>query len=496
MSEKDFLSKIAAEASKKPESFKEEVRIPVKKERKPIKPIFIIVPIVILLLVLGVVYFMFFRAKIEMPNFVGKTKQDVAAWVTQYEITPTGIIFEEAYSLDVKEDQIISQSVEAGTKVKEDVKLNFVLSLGPDPEEAIDVPDIANMDRDELEEWIEDNQLLKTKLITAYSDTVEKDYVISYEFKSCDSDEFTRGCTLNISISKGPQPAGTVTVEDFKDKDVLTVESWAKSKKVELVIEERYDDEVAAGIVMSQSIEAGKTIKEKEVLTVIVSKGKGIKVPNFNSMSKSDIAEWIKENSDVVKLSEKYSDSNAYVLSQSAASNSIIGLDDKLELTVNLGNTFYMADLNAPQTVGGSYSKLVDWTNEIRPLGIDSFAGQWGSNTEVYSEEYAKGTIVSIECSKYGTGEKYDCDGRLPLDVRFSVVLSKGKVYNLDLTEALDGSGNYDTAKLVDILAAKGITFDNNSDGLLSSLTVNGVLMNTADVKIIEGDKVVLGSAS
>ena len=44
MSDKDFLSKIADEAvaNKKPDSFKEEVRVPVHKEKKPIKPIYII----------------------------------------------------------------------------------------------------------------------------------------------------------------------------------------------------------------------------------------------------------------------------------------------------------------------------------------------------------------------------------------------------------------------------------------------------------------------
>lgn len=53
-----------------------------------------------------------------MPNFVGQTKNDVAAWVKQQGITTSGIVFKDEYNFDNDEDVILDQSIEAGKKVK------------------------------------------------------------------------------------------------------------------------------------------------------------------------------------------------------------------------------------------------------------------------------------------------------------------------------------------------------------------------------------------
>ena len=92
------------------------------------------------------------------------------------------------------------------------------------------------MTLDEINDWISKNKLSKVKVNTVYSDTVEKDQVISFDLKSVNENNFTRGTNLTISVSKGPQPAGEVTVDDFVKKEVSSAETWAKSKKVELEI--------------------------------------------------------------------------------------------------------------------------------------------------------------------------------------------------------------------------------------------------------------------
>ncbi len=157
MSEKDFLSQFSDE-NKKPDSFKEEERIPIQKDRKPIKPWMIIVPIVTLLVLGVIVWFLFLRPNIEVPDFIGKTKEDVAQWVTQQNITKTGIVFNEEYSFEYDKGQIMEQSVDAGTKVKKDAKITFKLSLGADPDEKIVFPDVMNMNQDELNTWKEENK--------------------------------------------------------------------------------------------------------------------------------------------------------------------------------------------------------------------------------------------------------------------------------------------------------------------------------------------------
>lgn len=515
MSDKDFLSKIADEASanKKPDSFKEEVRVPVHKEKKPIKPIYVIAPVVALIVVAIVVYFVAFSAKIEMPNFVGKTKQEVGQWVTQQGIEATGLVFNEEYNFDFEDGQIISQSIEAGKKVKDNVKINFTISKGADPEEEIELPDIANMTKEELKAWESENKILKMKITTSFNDTVEKDNVISFNVKGCESDSFTRGCALNVSISKGPQPAGVIKVENFVGKNVSEVQAWASKAKVVLNIVDVLSDDVPEGQVISQSSKEGETVTEKQEFTVTVSAGKGVKVPDFTKMANQEVDQWLRDNGESVELTEKYFNSEKHIISQSIGTNGMIGPKNKLKITINLGNTFYIDDVMEKSGItskiepGIAYDKLVDFCNNIRYLGIDSYAGQWNENTEVYSEKYSKGRVVSIEASSYSNPSlKYNLNERLPLDVRFSVIVSKGLIQTVEFDKLVNEEGKFLVAKVADALAAKQITFDNQikvNDDLNAeetcSIEIDGnTYTNLSDmsgnttITIIEGQRIVL----
>ena len=225
MSDKDFLSQFSGD-NKKPDSFKEEERIPVVKEKKPFKPVYVIAPLAILAIILGVCYFLFWSPKIVMKNFVGLNKSEISSFVRQQGIDPTGIVFKEEYNFDYDRDIVIYQSIEPDKKIKNNAKIDFTISMGADPDELIRFPDIMNMTQEELNQWAKENKLQKTKITTSFNETVPAGEVISYDVKS-DESAFTRGTTLNISVSKGPTPAGTVQIQDFVKKQYYEAESWA-----------------------------------------------------------------------------------------------------------------------------------------------------------------------------------------------------------------------------------------------------------------------------
>lgn len=466
MSEKDFLSQFSSDG-KKPDSYKEEVRVKVEKPKKQIDPkVFIIAGVVVV--VLGILsYFLFFAPKIEMPNFVGQTKNDVAAWVKQQGITTSGIVFKDEYNFDNDEDVILDQSIEAGKKVKNDVKITFTISKGADPDEKVSVPDIKNMTKSEIESWIKENKLTKAKITTTYNETVEKDKVISYEVKGVDEADFTRSSTMNISVSKGPQPAGTVTVTDFKDKYYTEVESWAKTNKINLEKVEVYNDKVESGKVVSQSVTANKTMKQNETLTVTVSKGKGVKVPDIYKMNKEEIEAWAAKNNIVPTVTTKYSNSDSHVLDANVKAGQTISASDDVQITLNAGKYFYASAEKLSDIIGMNTNQLEDWCNEKRKLGIDAYCGNWSGSAEVYVDgnektNLGKGKIVSYEISSYSTGQKYDISDRLPLDVRFSIVVCKGLYYDLGFNTI---TGDKVTVNdLINFLSSKNISFTLASD--------------------------------
>ncbi len=453
--EKDFLSQFSN--TNKPDSFKEEVRTPVVKQKKPINRVALIIVVVILLLACILAYFLFLAPKIEMPDFVNKTKNDVAAWVKQQEIESSGIIFNEEYNFDYDADTIMSQDIEAGTKVRNDVKITFTVSKGADPDEIISVPDIKSMEKDEIKEWISDNKLTKTKITTVYDDNVEENKVVSYAFSGCDEDSFTRSSTLKINVSKGVAPAGTITVEDFVGKDYSVVESWISSKKVNVTKVESYSNDVAANCVISQSIAGGKTIKQDETLKVTVSKGKAIYMVDMSGYTDSEAISWFANNQiSSYKTSKTYSwYSEGEVIDYSPAAGTILNDRDDIEITISLGSRVSLGGLSE----GMSYDKFVAVISELNEQGAQISINK--KNEDIYSYDYKKNQISSIECK---TSDNKACDlDNAPFNAKISYTLSKGKVYVIDLSDDLtiyDSTKlSYKLIKMTDILTEKEITY-------------------------------------
>lgn len=459
---KDYLNMLAEEVDakkSKPASFNEEKFERIEKPKMNINPKVLGVLAILLVGAAALSYVLFFAPKIEMPDFVGQTSTDVSIWVKQQGIKTSGIVIKEEYDFDAEEGEIIFQSVEAGTKVKEDVKITFTASKGADPNEKVDfLEDVLSLTKADIQRWINENKLTNVKINQSYSDAVEEGYVISYDLKGISADEFTRSTNVTFNVSRGSQPAGTVTLEDFLGKTRVEVEAWAKSKKIELEVYEAYSDDKAAETVISQSIASGKTMKQGETLIITVSKGKAITLPNFAAMSEADFKEWMQENPNIIKTTERYSDQSGYVLSQSKkAGTQVGGADDKVEVVINKGLPKLDGDY-----IGKSYDSLVEWCNIQRSLGADMYAGQWGSSESTYSYTYSAGTITSIQCSSYSTGKVYACSGALPLDARFDVVVSKGLVVDIAGKSGLvDDSGAMitDASRMADILSGNGMRY-------------------------------------
>lgn len=490
MSEKkDYLSELSKEVQSKKtiESFQEEKVVKVEKPKRTINPMAIVAGVVAVAVIAIGTWFLFFRPNIEVLDFVGKTQNDIGAWAKQQGVETSGIVFKEEFNFEHDKGLIVSQDVAAGTNVGKDAKITFVLSKGADPDEKIALPDIESMTNSELKDWISTNKLTKTKITTEFSETIEKDVVISYELKNVDANDFTRSTTLNIKVSKGPQPAGTVTLEEFKDKDKAYVESWAKSKKVELIIEEVYHDTTAKGLVITQSIDSGKTMKEGEKLTVTVSKGKAIIIPDFTKMTKEDLEAWKanKDNGVTILTKERYNaDWTKYVVDQSIKAGSSVDSGETLTLTISIGKPRLGENF-----VGKSLQGLVDWCNLQRSKGADMYAGEWGT-TQLYSNTYRAGTIINMKCED-SKGNGVSCEGDLPLDSRFVVTVSKGLVVGLKDADVTS------VESIVDFLAKNQFNFTTDAN-LAAGIQVGGthiaVGATGVTTEVHEDDAIVVGT--
>ena len=254
-----------------------------KKHKKAIM-IAIIVLIVILIPVIG-----FYgtqailnvgRAKdVKLPNLVGKTIEEAEQELNKSKLK---IEKKEEFNSEIEAGKIISQNppfIENYT-VKENSTVEVVVSKGT---EMTKVPKIIGMEYEEAEEEIKKYNLQAEK-IDKVSKTVEKGIVIEQE--PAENTEIKAGEKVKIYVSCGNGLKQIVTQyvigKTEKDaKELLTKDGL----EVEVVNEE--DTTKENGIVLKQSIEAGKTVDEGTKIIITVNKIAEIKTGKIDINLKS-----------------------------------------------------------------------------------------------------------------------------------------------------------------------------------------------------------------
>ena len=401
-------------AASSPASFAQEERVKVEKPQFRLTGPMIGGIVAALALLLFLLWFFVLRSPIVLPDFTGKTLSEVSAWAAQNKIESTAIARTYEYSLEYDSDVVISQTPAGGKRVKKNTPITLTVSQGADPNEEIPFPDIRSMTYEELTDWKNENKLTKTKISTEYSTTVENGGVIEYVLKNVSENEFTRGSTLTIRCSKGPAPAGQVTVENFTGKNYAEAVTWANSKKLKVVREEMNSDTADSGVIIAQNPKAGSSMSEGDTFTITVSKGKGVKIPNLVGYTKEQLEAWsaAKENNVVIVKKSVYNEAPlGSVIAQDRAPGSVVDAGDVLQLTISL----YMPILetNSRAWLGKDYLELHAWCDDVNYNGADIQAGMWGDwQYPTCSDEYpTPGQIVRYACY-YGTSDQADGCGR------------------------------------------------------------------------------------
>lgn len=389
MENKDFLEQFSS--NNKPDSFKEEEFVPTTKGKKHISPVLIIVFAVILLLAGFLYWFFALRPTIEVPSFIGQKMSDVNSWVKQQGIQASGIVFKEEYSEDYDSKLIISQSIKEGTKVRKDVKLDFTISLGADPNVSVIVPDIASMSLQDINTWISNNKLTGVKLSYEFSDEDPLDSVIAFEFANGASEtNFKRSSIVNIIVSKGNQADQPISVPNFNNKNYSDVTAWGSKNKIKIVKKEEYSSTVNKDMVIDQSVNPGKKITSKESLVVTISKGAPIIAPDFSSYSEANILAWGTKNGVNIEIIRKYSKDVAKdkVIEQSIKDKAC---NDGMSVTISLGKVD-LADFT-----GTTYEELNKWIDEVNKNGA-GLANNVDTN-KINSDTVPVGQLFNLQLS-------------------------------------------------------------------------------------------------
>lgn len=358
----------------------------------------------IILVLIGLVLSILFFTLTSIPDFKNKKQSALDIWAKENNMT---LDIERVYHKDVELDTIISQETAAGSFLFKGSSTKFIISKGPDPNEYVVLPDFQMMNQKSVEEWSNKEKVINLKLEFMYHNDIPTGNIISSKFgdETVTKETFKRKDKLTITISKGVKPIEkNIAVADFVDKPKADVEKWAKSNEVKLVIKEAPSDKIIEGNVISQSVALNEKISTEDTFEITVSQGKGIKVPDFSSVSKTNAQTVDAELTVLVK--ETYSAVGyGKLISQSVPANTIVtGANKKVEVTYSIGRPFienlagknlkeleqYFADMNeknAKITYRIFYEAAMDPTvvkGTVTKSSVTNDYVEFGSTVNIY----------------------------------------------------------------------------------------------------------------
>jgi serine/threonine-protein kinase len=173
-------------------------------------------------------------------------------------------VSERDYSETVDAGDVISTDPAPGERVLDDGTVTAVVSRGP---ERYGVPSLAGTNLDAATAALEDTHLAVGDVTRVYHDRVAEGDVVSSDPAAGTS--VKRDAVVDLVVSKGREP---VEVVDVTGQQLPEARRTLRELGLAVEVERRYDDEVPAGEVISQSPDDGTLFKHDPV-TLVVSRG-------------------------------------------------------------------------------------------------------------------------------------------------------------------------------------------------------------------------------
>jgi beta-lactam-binding protein with PASTA domain len=348
---------------------------------------------------------------VKVPDFEGKELSEVREWTAENGVK---LQVEQKYDFDKEANLVIHQTVK-NKKIKKGKELVVDASLGADPEEQIALPEFKEMKINDAKKWITEKKADNLAIIEEYSDKVAAGDFVKFEITNKDvkAEEYKRKDKAKLYFSKGKEVfEKNISMPDFAGKTKEEVTEWAKKNEITLKTEEADSDKVEAGKVISQSVSKETKVAKRDSMTITVSTGKAMIVPDFSQFTAEE-AEGKAEGLQV-QVKQLYNNTVPYgrFISQSVESGrKFTEKDDKpvIQVVYSSGKP-YIKDLR-DSTLEGDLQKI--FYDEYQSKGANiSYQVYYVDST------VTKGTVVKM--SNYNEF--------VPIDSVIQIGISKGNL--------------------------------------------------------------------
>jgi len=144
------------------------------------------------------------------------------------------------------------------------------------------VPSLVGLSVDEANDALKNVRLRLGEIGHAYSEKFAADQIIRQAMPA--GEQAPQGSAIDVVVSDGPAPVAVQRVTGLTQEQAT---SALETAGFHVAVDEKYSDEVEAGIVISQSPAKGTKLQPGQTVTIVVSLGPPrFPVPSFVGMGR------------------------------------------------------------------------------------------------------------------------------------------------------------------------------------------------------------------
>ena len=256
---------------------------------------------------------------VEVPDLRGSSQTEA---LNDLQSLGFKVGIENSAHPDVPEGSVIRTQPPANTSTNPDTLVTIIVSVGP---EAYPIPYVVDLETERAIYVIEESGFTIGQKIEVNDDNVPIGFVISQNPMA--GKKMGPGSTVDLVISSGPS---LIELGDLSRKSVEDATQILETLGLEFETLEEYSEDIEEGLVSGTLPEAGDVITPDDVVTIIVSLGIKIEVPEVEGLTYQDAIDKLEEAGLVATIS---GDTNGVVRKQLPRKGEFLEPEGVVELT-------------------------------------------------------------------------------------------------------------------------------------------------------------------
>ena len=229
---------------------------------------------------------------VEVPDLTGSSQTEA---LNDLQSLGFKVGIENSAHPDVPEGSVIRTQPPANTSTNPDTLVTIIVSVGP---EAYPIPYVVDLETERAIYVIEESGFTIGQKIEVNDDNVPIGFIISQNPMA--GKKMGPGSTVDLVISSGPS---LIELGDLSRKSVEDATQILETLGLAFETLEEYSEDIEEGLVSGTLPEAGEIITPDDVVTIIVSLGIKIEVPEVEGLTYQDAIDKLEEAGLVATIS-------------------------------------------------------------------------------------------------------------------------------------------------------------------------------------------------